>query len=80
MNTSIMMSIPSTPTTISYGPPDQIFAPDTTQTSVNPMDFYSDTTYESELQKKQGQTGEINLNDYAEERYHNECPKCKFKW
>ena len=70
----------TTPTTITYGPPDQIFAPDTTQTSVNPMDFYSDTTYESELQKKQGQTGEINLSDYAEERYHNECPKCKFKW
>lgn len=70
----------STPTTISYGAPDQVFAPDTTHQPVNPMDFYSDATYETELQKKQGQTGEINLSEYAEERYANECPKCKFKW
>lgn len=73
-------SINDTTTTFSYGSPEEPFAPDTTQPSINPMDFYADTTYESELQKKQGQTGEINLSDYAEERYANECPKCKFKW
>ena len=70
----------TTPTTTFYGPPEDTFAPDTTQSSVNPFDYYSDTTYESELQKKQGQTGEINLSDYAQERYAHECPKCKFKW
>lgn len=65
-----------------YEAPEQEppFAPDTTQTPVNPIDFYSNPDYEAELHKKQGQTGEINLNDYAEERYSHECPKCKFKW
>ena len=69
-----------TPTTMVYGPPEQPFTPDTTTTPVNPFDFYSNTDYESDLQKKQAQTGEINLSDYAEERYAHECPKCKFKW
>lgn len=60
---------------------DYPFAPDPSQAPpVNPQDFYSNPDYESELQKKQGQTGEIDLTDYAEERYANECPKCKFKW
>lgn len=60
---------------------DYPFAPDPTRPSpVNPQDFYSNPDYESELHKKQGQTGEINLADYAEERYLHECPKCKFKW
>ena len=68
----------TTTTTFSYDSPNQTFAPDTTQPSVNPMDFYSD--YTEDLQKKQAQTGEINLSDYAEERYANECPKCKFRW
>lgn len=67
-------------TTFSYTSPEEPFAPDTTTTPVNPFDFYSNTDYESDLQKKQGQTGEINLNDYAAERYAHECPKCKFKW
>ena len=67
-------------TTFSYTSPEDPFAPDTTTTPVNPFDFYSNTDYESDLQKKQAQTGEINLNEYAEERYANECPKCKFKW
>lgn len=70
----------TTPSTTFYGPPEETFAPDTTQAAVNPIDFYSNPDYESELHKKQGQTGEINLSDYAEERYANECPKCKFKW
>jgi len=73
--------IHETTTTFSYtSPPEEPFAPDTTTTPVNPFDFYSNTNYESDLQKKQAQTGEINLSEYAEERYANECPKCKFKW
>lgn len=60
---------------------DYPFAPDPSQgPQVNPHDFYSNPDYESDLHKKQGQTGEIDLADYAEDRYHNECPKCKFKW
>lgn len=60
---------------------DYPFAPDTSQApQVNPHDFYSNPDYESDLHKKQSQTGEIDLTDYAEERYANECPKCKFKW
>lgn len=70
----------SIPQTTFYGSSEESFAPDTTQMPVNPMDFYSDTNYQTELQKKQGQTGEINLNAYSEESYAHECPKCKFKW
>lgn len=63
--------------TFSYDQPDHDypFAPDNSQASVNPSDVYS-----NDIHKKQGQTGEINLNAYAEESYLNECPKCKFKW
>lgn len=67
-------------TTFSYTAPEEPFTPDTATTPVNPFDFYSNTDYESDLQKKQAQTGEISLSDYAEERYAHECPKCKFKW
>ena len=66
--------------TFSYESQEEPFAPDTSVTPVNPFDFYSNPDYESDLQKKQTQTGEINLSDYAAERYANECPKCKFKW
>ena len=72
--------IQETTTTFSYTAPEEPFAPDTTTTPVNPFDFYSNTNYEVDLQKKQAQTGEINLSEYAEERYAHECPKCKFKW
>ncbi len=68
----------TTTTSFSYDSPNQTFAPDTTQPAIDPMDFYSN--YTEDIQKKQGQTGEINLSDYAEDRYANECPKCKFKW
>ena len=67
-------------TSFSFDPPEEIFAPDTSQPPINPVDFYSNPDYENELHKKQGQTGEISLSDYAEERYAHECPKCKFKW
>lgn len=72
--------IQETTTTFSYTSTEEPFAQDTTHTPVNPFDFYSNPDYEADLQKKQGQTGEINLSDYAAERYANECPKCKFKW
>lgn len=68
------------PTTFSYTAPEEPFTPDTSHVPVNPIDFYSNPDYESDLQKKQNQTGEINLSEYAEERYAHECPKCKFKW
>lgn len=73
-------SIDHDTTTFTYNSQEEPFTPDTTHPPVNPIDFYSNTNYENELQKKQGQTGEINLSDFAEERYANECPKCKFKW
>ena len=44
-----------------------------------PDDYYS-ASYENDFQRQQGQTGEINLNDYSEDKYQHECPKCKFKW
>ena len=72
--------IHDTTTTFSYESQEEPFTPDTSTTPVNPFDFYSNADYESDLQKKQTQTGEIDLSDYAEERYAHECPKCKFKW
>lgn len=77
------LEIEAEPTqTFSYDPPDHDypFAPDPTQPAVNPIDVYANPDYETELHKKQGQTGEINLAEYAEEQYLHECPKCKFKW
>ena len=73
-------SIDDTETTFSFTSPEEPFTPDTSHVPVNPIDFYSNPDYEADLQKKQGQTGEINLSDYAAERYAHECPKCKFKW
>lgn len=70
-----------TTTSFSYTPPEEPpFTPDTSHVPVNPIDFYSNPDYEADLQKKQNQTGEINLSEYAAERYAHECPKCKFKW
>ena len=73
-------SIDDTETTFSFTSPEEPFTPDTSHIPVNPIDFYSNPDYEADLQKKQSQTGEINLSEYAEERYAHECPKCKFKW
>lgn len=42
--------------------------------------YQYDYSFDEDIQRKQGQTGEINLTDYSEERYTHECPKCKFKW
>ena len=61
-------------------PPEEPFTPDTSYVPANPIDFYSNPDYEADLQKKHNQTGEINLSEYAAERYAHECPKCKFKW
>lgn len=66
-----------TPQEAPYEP--QTFAPPP-PSPVNPMDYYDTGTVNADHQRQQSQTGEINLNDYAEDRYKNQCPKCKFKW
>lgn len=69
----IIVSNPTyaTPQPSAYTEPREIERPS--------VDYYSEA-FESDIQKKQDQTGEINLNDYAEDRYQHECPKCKFRW
>lgn len=63
-----------TPTnTTPAAPPAAFFEPSTEASP--PNDPFTES-----YEKKQGQTGEINLDEYAEERYTHECPKCKFKW
>lgn len=42
--------------------------------SETPSD-YTDT-----IEKRKEQTGEIDINDFAEENYQHQCPKCKFMW
>lgn len=64
------------PTTIS-STTSATYTEPTEQPSVN--NYYSES-FENDIQRKQDQTGEINLNDYAEDRYTHECPKCKFRW
>lgn len=36
--------------------------------------------YDEVIQRRKDQTGEIDIEDFAEERYTHECPKCKFRW
>ena len=47
--------------------------------------FYSnapqeESSYEDTLEKRKANTGEIDTEDFAEEKYKNQCPKCKFMW
>jgi len=68
----------------STGAPAQQYSPENTHeapqgTFPSQEDYYS-APYEDNFQRQQGQTGEINLNDYSEDKYQHECPKCKFKW
>lgn len=36
--------------------------------------------YEDIIEKRKSQTGEIDLDDFSEDKYKNQCPKCKFMW
>ena len=47
---------------------------------IQPTYTPSDAAYADDFQRNHNQTGEINLGEYAEERYAHECPKCKFRW
>lgn len=40
----------------------------------------ADDDYENTIDKRQSQTGEIDTDDFSEDKFQNECPKCKFKW
>ena len=57
----------------------------TTHTFTSPNDDanpQNDTQsdYEESMEKKKALTGEIDVDDFAEENYKNQCPKCKFMW
>lgn len=52
----------------------------TMNTTENPP-TQSDTDYnDTILEKRKMQTGEIDLDEFAEENYQHQCPKCKFMW
>lgn len=36
--------------------------------------------YEQTLEKRKSLTGEIDTEDFSEDKYTNQCPKCKFMW
>lgn len=60
----------STTTTHTFTSPNDDAAPQN--------DTQSD--YEESMEKKKALTGEIDVDDFAEENYKNQCPKCKFMW
>ena len=40
----------------------------------------SEYDYEDTIEKRKSQTGEIDVDDFSEDKYKNQCPKCKFMW
>lgn len=73
LDTSVYTSDAPPQTTTYATPTDEPPAP-----SFTPPDY--DESFENDIQRKQEQTGEIDIEDYSEDKYHYECPKCKFKW
>lgn len=50
-------------------------------TSHTPAYEQSDTEdYEDVIEKRKSLTGEIDTEEFAEDTYKNQCPKCKFMW
>ena len=49
-------------------------------TPTNTSNTTSDTNYEDTIEKRKSQTGEIDTDDFSEDTYKNQCPKCKFMW
>ena len=49
------------------------------ETSTNPSE-QEESNYEDTIEKRKQNTGEIDIDDFAEETYQNQCPKCKFMW
>lgn len=47
--------------------------------SLNPSNT-EESSYENTIEQRRSNTGEIDLEDFAEETYKNQCPKCKFMW
>lgn len=40
----------------------------------------SEENYEDVIEQRKQNTGELDAEDFAEEKYQNQCPKCKFMW
>lgn len=57
--------------------PTPSYTNDDDNTPINADEPHS---YEDTIEKRKSQTGEIDLEDFAEENYKNQCPKCKFMW
>lgn len=55
---------------------EQSDTPDTKRYSIDE----DNKNYEQTIEKRKSLTGEIDLDDFSEENYKNQCPKCKFMW
>lgn len=63
--------------------PQQTTVNNTPTNSNNPLSNPTDTEesdYEDAIEKRKENTGEIDIDDFSEENYKNQCPKCKFMW
>lgn len=69
---------PGTKPSYTYSPP-QIHDDDTSPDSPS-NETVSEYDYENTIEKRKSQTGEIDVDDFSEDKYKNQCPKCKFMW
>lgn len=52
---------------------------DSTSTET-PQEEHIQEDYEHTIENRKAQTGEIDIDDFSEDKYKNQCPKCKFMW
>lgn len=45
-----------------------------------PSETASEQDYEQTIENRKAHTGEIDIDDFSEDKYKNQCPKCKFMW
>lgn len=48
--------------------------------SEQPSERPSETDYEQTIENRKAHTGELDIDDFSEDKYKNQCPKCKFMW
>lgn len=53
---------------------------DNSTATETPQEEHIQDNYEQTIENRKAQTGEIDIDDFSEDKYKNQCPKCKFMW
>lgn len=53
---------------------------DDSKNTETPQEEHIQENYEHTIENRKAQTGEIDIDDFSEDKYKNQCPKCKFMW